>query len=1099
MNILIVDENSSERSLIRSGFEAVGWSVFEASDGSEARDLVQRESLAAVVSEVVLAGINGYELCREVRFQEQLRSLPFILLTASFAGPKYADLARKAGADRLVQKPATVPELLALIREVSTSRTSLPGALPEIPAPVDRSGVRTYDAELVQLLLARNTDLTANLQRMQESEERFHTIFRNEPECVKVVSLEGRVMEMNPAGLAMVEADNAEQVRGKLVFNLVAPEYRQGFIELHERVVRGESGSMEYLVVGLRGGQRWLETHVAPLRDIHSRIYATLSITRDISTRKRVEQALAESEGIYRALTEESLVGVYIIQDGRFIYVNKAQAESLGQARSELLELESVLEGVVPEDRERVRAKMQDRLMNVGQPSQHEFWILRKDGERRLLRVLGTAIQVSGKPALLGTSQDITDQRKAEQRIRQLNRLYALVSDINELIVRESGRQRILKNACRIAVEKGGFLLAWVGLEQDGELKLEASSGANRETEDILKYALCHRLCDFTSQAMRQGTRGVCNDIANDPLSVPWRAAALERGYHSMISLPLKVAGRNMGTLNLYAQEPNFFDEDEFRLLDELAVDIGFALELCEREQNRILAEKALQESEQRFREVAETVDDAFWMTDAGQLRILYISPAYEKIWGRTCASLYSSEESWIETVHPEDRQRVTEAIKTKQQNGAYDEEFRILRPNGQIRWVWDRAFPVKNVDGRVRRIVGVARDITEQRELEAQLRQSQKMDAIGHLAGGVAHDFSNILAAIIMQVDLATGLPQTPEPINEALLEIRKSAQRAADLTRQLLLFSRRQVMQPRQLDLNLVVSDLGKMLQRLIGEDVRLILHLAKGPLHVRADSSMLDQVILNLAVNARDAMPHGGRLLIETGRRTADGRISRNPDELAGEFIFLRVTDTGMGIAPEVMPRIFEPFFTTKEVGQGTGLGLATVFGIVQQHNGSINVESLPGQGASFLIQIPASRAPKSEPVSLPAPPPSVGGSETILLAEDDDAVRELTRITLQRKGYQVLEACNGAEALKIWGEQRGSIALLLSDMVMPGELRGDQLARRLREDEPLLKVILTSGYSAEFAGKGLELGRGDRFLQKPCAPDQLLNAIRDCLDT
>jgi nitrogen-specific signal transduction histidine kinase/CheY-like chemotaxis protein len=371
--------------------------------------------------------------------------------------------------------------------------------------------------------------------------------------------------------------------------------------------------------------------------------------------------------------------------------------------------------------------------------------------------------------------------------------------------------------------------------------------------------------------------------------------------------------------------------------------------------------------------------------------------------------------------------------------------------------------------------------DVTREVELESQVRQVQKLESIGQLAGGVAHDFNNILAGILMQVELLAMSENRTSEDREGLDQIRADAQRAANLTRQLLLFSRKQVMQPRNLDLNEVVTGLARMLLRIIGEDVQLQLNLHSTPLLTHADAGMLDQVLMNLVVNARDALHEGGQIFIETSDKIVDETLAQTqPDVAPGHYVCLSVRDTGGGIPPEVLPRIFEPFFTTKEAGKGTGLGLATVFGIVKQHRGWLTVSSEPGQGTTFHIFLPAITAAAAPAAAALAKPR--GGTETILLAEDEASVRRTMRTILERSGYTVLEATSGAEALKIWEAQSAGIALLLSDLVMSAGM----------------KVIYITGYSAEIAGQAIELRSNENFLQKPFQPDQLLETIRRCLD-
>ncbi len=415
----------------------------------------------------------------------------------------------------------------------------------------------------------------------------------------------------------------------------------------------------------------------------------------------------------------------------------------------------------------------------------------------------------------------------------------------------------------------------------------------------------------------------------------------------------------------------------------------------------------------------------------------------------------------------------------------------------GKRGWYLTTKVPLRDAQGNIVGLIGIAHDITEQKQLEAQFRQSQKMEAIGQLAGGVAHDFNNILGAMLMQTELTMMTEDLPESVREGLLQIRAWADRAANLTRQLLLFSRKQVMQAGDLDLNESVTSLAKMLQRIIGEDVRLQLSLHPTALLTHADSGMLDQVLMNLAVNARDAMPGGGWLRIATSAQTLNAEQARSlPDAAPGRYVCLSVSDTGTGIAPEVLPRIFEPFFTTKEVGKGTGLGLATVFGIVKQHQGWLTVQSELGQGTTFQVGFPAC-------VAVTAAGPAAkavlrGGTETILMAEDDDAKRQLVRLTLERFGYRVVEATSGVHALALWPEHRSTVALLLTDLVMPGGVSGQQLSARLRADNARLKVVFMSGYSADLAGRELRLEPGQSFLQKPFAPQLLLETVRRALD-
>lgn len=504
-------------------------------------------------------------------------------------------------------------------------------------------------------------------------------------------------------------------------------------------------------------------------------------------------------------------------------------------------------------------------------------------------------------------------------------------------------------------------------------------------------------------------------------------------------------------------------------------------------------AEIALRQSEERFREVVENIQEVFWVTDAGRTEMLYISPGFTRIWGFRSEEC-KSPERWQQAIHPDDRNRPSMMGATK-----FDEEYRIIRPDGAVRWIHDRAFPITDADGRVVRVAGVAEDITERRQIEERFRQAQKMEAVGQLAGGVAHDFNNILAAILMEVDLAKGASRAHPDLVIAFENIRSAAERAATLTERLLLFSRRQMMQPRRVDLNELVANLAIMLDRLLGERVRLRLYLAPEQLVVEADPGMIDQVVMNLAVNARDAMPDGGQLSIKTAILEVNEVETPHLGHLPpGQYVCLMVSDTGTGMTEEVKQHLFEPFFTTKEVGKGTGLGLATVFGIVQQHRGWVKVESVLQTGTIFHVYLPAlpSQAPAKEGEKTHS---TIGrpGAETILLVEDEAPVRAVTRRLLERHGYRVLDASCGRDALRVWDCFAGNIDLLLTDLVMPEGMDGIELARELRLKRPSLKIIYTSGYTPETdSPHGVDASIP--FLQKPTSMHILLETVRRCLD-
>jgi PAS domain S-box-containing protein len=509
-----------------------------------------------------------------------------------------------------------------------------------------------------------------------------------------------------------------------------------------------------------------------------------------------------------------------------------------------------------------------------------------------------------------------------------------------------------------------------------------------------------------------------------------------------------------------------------------------------------ITERRRAEEERLRLSTALEQASESIVITDLTGM-ILYVNPAFERISGYSRREALGQNPRVLKSGR-HDAAFYNQLWDTLARGEVWRGHFINQRKDGTSYEEEATISPMRDASGKIDHYMAIKLDVTREVALENQFRQAQKLEAIGQLAGGVAHDFNNILTSILMQVELGAMEDNVSPAILDGLQQIRSDAERAASLTRQLLLFSRRQIMQSRDLDLNEIVTSLSKMLQRIIGEDVRLQLILHPAPLLTHADGGMLDQVAMNLAVNARDAMPHGGRLTIETSEKIVDETCAKLQSDIApGRYVCLSVSDTGGGIPPDVLPRIFEPFFTTKEPGKGTGLGLATVFGIVKQHRGWLAVDSTPGQGTTFKIFLPALAGTVAAAPAAGRPKVN-GGSETILLVEDEASVRKTTRTILARHGYTVLTAAAGDEAVELWGQHGGAVALLLTDLVMPGGMTGQQLARRLVAGQPKLKIIYTSGYSADIAGKEISFQGHENFLQKPFRSEELLKLVRNCLD-
>ena len=512
------------------------------------------------------------------------------------------------------------------------------------------------------------------------------------------------------------------------------------------------------------------------------------------------------------------------------------------------------------------------------------------------------------------------------------------------------------------------------------------------------------------------------------------------------------------------------------------------------------LTEGARLSSEKRFNYLTDNLNQGVWFARAQPPQVLYVNPAFERIWGLPAARFYDNPKLWRDCVHPDDQRMVMEVYDAElTSSSGHDVQllYRIVRPDGKIRWIHDRMVIHRSDTGDVDSLSGITEDITEARELEDQLRQAQKMEAVGRLAGGVAHDFNNVMTVILGYSAVLLQELSHNSSARYFVQEIQRAGERCAALTGQLLAFSRKQMLHPVSLDLHRVIRDLMALLKSLIGEHVTIVLQLDPTPRWVKADAVQLEQVLLNLAVNARDAMPHGGTLTIDTAQVLPEDVWGPNHDaRTTRTYVRLRVHDTGTGIDAATKAKIFEPFFTTKPPGRGTGLGLSTVYGIVHQSGGTISVESSVGHGTTMTVFLPEVVPPH---VGLPAVAPASDhktSTEIILLVEDEPSVRLLTQHILRTHGYTVHEAEDGFQALDLIRRNALHVDLLITDLVMPG-MNGKELAMRLRSHFAELKVLYMSGYSDNPPVTGDESQGLTTFMQKPFSPEDLIRLVREIL--
>ncbi|MEC4684134.1 MAG: GAF domain-containing protein [Nitrospirota bacterium] len=742
--------------------------------------------------------------------------------------------------------------------------------------------------------------------------------------------------------------------------------------------------------------------------------------------------------------------------------------------------------------------------------------------------------------------------RRAEGELRKVNRALKVLSECNQIIVRVRDEPVLLNRICRVFVEIGGYRLAWIGFaEHNREKSVRPVAQAGYEDGYIetldITWADTDRGRGPTGIAIRAGEVSINRNIPSNPDYALWRVEAIKRGYQSSIAIPLIDDNRLLGAINIYAPEPDAFDSEEVRLLTELANDLAYGITTL-----RMRAEHSRVEEEQtRLRRRLEMLWNIARMADADYqtlcdlvlVEITAMTQSPYAFYGflneeETVMKIYAFSAGAMKECRIQDRPieyplvnagllgdavrfRRTLMINDYQscsgKKGIPDSHIPLARvlivpvfSHGRIvalagvankpsDYTEDDARQIESFATNVQVIMDRRQAEEEKGKIQAQLLQAQKMEAVGTLAGGVAHDFNNLLTAIRGYVDLVMMKVDESEPFYRNLKQIRNASMRAADLTRQLLLFSRKQPMEFIHLNINRTIDDLLKMLNRLIGEDIAIRTYPEPDIWMVRADPGSIEQVIMNLAGNARDAMPDGGSLTIRTENVLLDEEYCKVILEARpGRFVCLSVEDTGAGMNKKTVQHIFEPFFTTKEAGKGTGLGLSVVYGIVKQHEGWINVSSKSGLGSTFRIYLPASSVKSEDEARKENPVQKLQGSgERILLVEDEEGVRGFASEALRGSGYVVIEAANVQEALEIFEREKGDFHLILSDVVLPDN-SGLHLVDQLLSYKPDLQVLLSSGYTDQKSQWRLIRERKFRFLQKPYALGDLLQAVKEVME-
>ena len=924
---------------------------------------------------------------------------------------------------------------------------------------------RMEEGETLNLRLAINGliglvllfDLYTIYQRLQihkirrqliEREEMFRLISEHAADMIAVVDANGRRIYNSPA-YEKVLGYTQDELKNTLGFEQIHPDDRSR-VEEAARAARlqGVGQRIEYRMRHKDGSWRYLESSASTIRNEKGEVEKLVIVNRDITDRRKAEAALRESEERFKTLFENALLGIYrTTPDGSVLMANPTLCRMLGYSTFEELQEHNLEEkGFNPDySREDFKKELEEKGSVVGLEA---TW-RRRDGTIIFVRETARVVLDPSGNLLYyeGTVEDVTAFKRAEEALSEERRLLrTLIDNMPDYIyVRDSGSRFLLANRA---------LAQLVGAKTPEDL-------LGKSDFDFFPKELAEAFYADDQKIIRTG-QGVVNQ----------EEASMDSQGNAKWTLTSKVPLRDKNGLVIGI--------------------MGIGRDITKRR----LAEKELRESQEKFTKAFYSSPESMVISTLPQGRIVEVNDATLRLWEYERSEVIGKPSSELGIwVNPQERAAVIQHVTQK---GSIREEKAAFRSkSGRIHQVRISAEIIQSENELC--LLSIIRDITEQEALELQLRQSQKMEAVGRLSGGVAHDFNNLLGVIIGYTEFLQEQFEETNPLRKSIDEVLKAGRRAAALTRQLLAFSRQQVLDPKVLDLNSVVSEMEKMLRRLIREDIELVTVLNPELGRVKADQGQLEQVIMNLVVNARDAMPQGGKLVIKTGNFVMEEDFIRQfpyPVQ-TGPYICITVTDTGIGMDAETRARAFEPFFTTKEKGMGTGLGLSMVYGIIKQSGGYINVESSPGAGATFNIYLPRSEDVTEPDAVLGEIVHAAGGHETILLVEDEDSLRSLTRQSLESSGYKVLEARDGASALETSQEHKGTIDLLLTDIVMPG-MDGRTLALELTRQRPETKVVYMSGYTGQSYSERGPIDPGSFFLAKPFSRHVLTSKIREALD-
>ncbi|MFY9926186.1 MAG: PAS domain S-box protein [Opitutaceae bacterium] len=1030
LRCLLIEDSEDDAALVARSLRAGGFdlTLIRVDTPEAMRDALNRQSWDIVLSDYRLPRFSGKSALDQLKASGL--DLPFIIVSGTI-GDEIAAEAMKVGAHDYILKDNLERLVPAVERELRDA--------------AERRRLRQAEAAL------------------KDERALFNDLASTIPDHIYFKDLDSRFVRINDAMAKLFGLQHAEEAVGKTDFDFFGEEHARQAYMGEQAVMR--TGTP---IIGLEeketwpdGRITWVTTTKVPQRNAEGAVTGLIGISRDITQRKRAD---AQLRLLSTALSSAANAIVITNRDGIIEWVNASYSTLTGYTSDEAI-------GHNP--RELVKSGKHDdefyrdlwTTILAGRVWKNEMVNRRKDGSfyseyQTITPVKDDRGEISH---FIAVKENITERKEAETRIRYLNRVYALLSDVNQSIVRERDLMKLFGAACRIAIEKGGFYLAWVGFvdRQANCLNVVASSGAEEAFIRRLPPALGGSPANGAAFAhvFQAGARLVCNDIAYEPRLAELRGEALQLGFRALASIPLHKENEIVGTLNLVAGEAHFFSEEELRLLDELALDISYAIEVHHHETVR-------RQAEERIREQAHAMDlapVAITIYDAAG-KVTYCNNLSSSLFG------FKSPNEMLglrtEDIFPAEALKAFGPARTQaMETGTWQGEVSFVTRDGRQIVTSHHLSLIKDETGRTKGRLSIAADITEKKQLEAQAYRAQRLENLGMLAAGIAHDFNNALAPITMAAPLLRR--QVHDPAGLRMLDIvEQSSARGASLVRQMLSFARGVSGGKQLTQMSHVLREVAALSESSFPKHIRIEAKLPSGLWPILADPTQMNQVFMNLCVNARDAMPKGGTLTIAASNRALDGaRAADIPGARAGNFLAVDVRDTGSGIPAEVLERIFDPFFTTKGEGKGTGLGLSTVRAIVSQHDGFLCLRTSTDKdhdpGTTFTVFLPAALGEVPDKPAIRVDPWRRGRGELILLVDDDQAVLDVAlKILVEGGGYRVITSLNGADAASLFLPCADEVRLLITDLDMP-LVGGIDLTAALRKVRPDLPVIFMTG--------------------------------------